>query len=109
MLEVMNLVSNASGRATANQFDICRRDESGVVVERVFQSYKSPCAKLERSGAGEWERLTIYEKGFYSRTTAKWLRVWLEMWLPMEDVPSILKAAREAVWDGSADCYTVEF
>ena len=108
MLEVMNLISNASGRATANQFDICRKVD-GVAVERVFQSYKSPCAKLERSGDSKWERLTIYEKGFYSRTTAKWLRAWLEMWLPMEDVPSILKAAREAVWDGSADCYTVEF
>lgn len=107
MLEVMNLVSNASGRATVNQFDICRKVD-GVAVERVFQSYKSPCAKLERSGAGKWERLTIYEKGFYSRTTAKWLRAWLEMWLPVEDVPGILKAAREAVWNGSADCYTVE-
>ena len=108
MLEVMNLVSNASGRATANQFDICRKVD-GVAVERVFQSYKSPCAKLERSGSGKWEHLTIYEKGFYSRTTAKWLRVWLAMWLPMEDVPGILKAAREAVWEGSADCYAVEF
>ena len=108
MLEVMNLVSNASGRATANQFDICRKVD-GVAIERVFQSYKSPCAKLERSGAGKWERLTIYEKGFYSRTTAKWLRVWLEMWLPVEAVPGILKAAREAVWDGSADYYTMEF
>ena len=107
MLEVMNLVSNASGRATASQFDICRKVD-GVAVERVFQSYKSPCAKLERSDAGNWERLTIYEKGFYSRTTAKWLRVWLEMWLPVEAVPDILKAAKEAVWNGSADCYTVE-
>ena len=107
MLEVMNLVSNASGRATANQFDICRKVD-GVAVERVFQSYKSPCAKLERSGSGRWEKLTFYHDAFYSRTTAKWLRVWLEMFLKLNDVPVILKAAKEAI-NGGAESFVWTF
>ena len=106
MLYVKNLTSPRSGRAVCNQFDISHND-GGIIKERSFQSYGSECARLERMEDGLY-KLTIYRDGFYSRTTAKWLRVWLEMWLPMEDVPSILKAAREAVWNGSADCYTVE-
>ena len=58
MLKVKNMVSARSGRVVANQFDIWRKVD-GVAVERVIQSYKSPCAKLERSGSVKWERLTI--------------------------------------------------
>lgn len=107
MLEVMNLVSNASGRATANQFDICRKVD-GVAVERVFQSYKSPCAKLERSGSGRWKKLTFYHDAFYSRTTAKWLRVWLNIWLNPAAVPDVLKAAKEAI-NGGAESFVWTF
>ena len=100
MLKVKNMVSARSGRVVVNQFDISRFNEAGEAVEHVFQSYESECARLERIGGNDW-RLTIYSDGFYSRTTAKYLRAWLIDHINPERVPDVLKAAKEAINAGA--------
>lgn len=106
MLKVENLVSARSGRVVANQFNISRYDEAGEAVEHVFQSYESECARLENIGGNDW-RLTIYRDGFYSRTTAKYLRAWLMDHINPERVPDVLKAAKEAI-NAGADMWEAE-
>ena len=106
MLKVKNMISARSGRVVTNQFNISRFNEAGEVVEHVFQSYESECARLERIGGNDW-RLTIYRDGFYSRTTAKYLRAWLFTYLPADYIPETLKTAREAIMSG-ADSWTAE-
>ena len=100
MLKVKNMVSARSGRVVANQFDISRYDEAGRAVEHVFQSYASECASLKRTESGLY-KLTIYRDGFYSRTTAKYLRAWLMDTINPEAVPAVLKAAKEAINAGA--------
>ena len=100
MLKVENLVSARSGRVVANQFNISRYDEAGRAVEHVFQSYGSLCASLKRTENGLY-KLTIYRDGFYSRTTAKYLRAWLNYHIKPERVPDVLKAAKEAISAGA--------
>ena len=100
MLKVKNMVSARSGRVVANQFDISRYDEAGRAVEHVFQSYASECASLKRTESGLY-KLTIYRDGFYSRTTAKYLRAWLMDTINPERVPDVLKAAKEAINAGA--------
>ena len=106
MLKVENMVSARSGRVVANQFNISRYDEAGKAVEHVFQSYESECARLENIGGSDW-RLTIYRDGFYSRTTAKYLRMWLIDHINPERVPDVLKAAKEAI-NAGADMWEAE-
>lgn len=106
MMQVKNMVSARSGRVVANQFDISRYDEAGEAVEHVFQSYASECASLKRTESGLY-KLTIYRDGFYSRTTAKYLRVWLMDNINPERVPDVLKAAKEAISNG-ADMWEAE-
>ena len=100
MLKVKNLVSARSGRVVANQFNISRYDEAGRAVEHVFQSYESECATLTWTESGLY-KLTIYRDGFYSRTTAKYLRTWLIDHINSERVPDVLKAAKEAISAGA--------
>ena len=106
MLKVENLVSARSGRVVANQFNISRYDEAGRAVEYVFQSYESECASLSRTESGLY-KLTIYRDGFYSRTTAKYLRTWLIDHINPERVPDVLKAAKEAI-NAGADMWEAE-
>ena len=105
MLKVKNMVSTRSGRVVANQFDIVS-DEAGVIGEYAFQSYGSLCATLARTENGLY-KLTIYRDGFYSRTTAKYLRAWLIDHINPEHVPAVLKAAKEAI-SGGADMWEAE-
>ena len=100
MLKVENLISARSGRVVANQFNISRYDEAGRAVEHVFQSYESECASLKRTENGLC-KLTIFRDGFYSRTTAKYLRIWLIDHINPEHVPAVLKAAKEAINAGA--------
>ena len=100
MLKVKNMVSARSGRVVPNQFNISRYDEAGRAVEHVFQSYESECASLKRTESGLY-KLTIYRDGFYSRTTAKYLRAWLMNNVNPERVPDILREAREAIKNGA--------
>ena len=100
MLKVKNLVSPRSGRTVSNQFDISRTNEAGVIGEYAFQSYGSLCASLKRTESGLF-KLTIYRDGFYSRTTAKYLRAWLIDHINPERVPDVLKAAKEAINAGA--------
>ena len=106
MLKVENLISARSGRVVANQFNISRYDEAGRAVEHVFQSYESECAILKRTESGLY-KLTIYRDGFYSRTTAKYLRAWLIDHINPERVPDVLKAAKEAI-NAGADMWEAE-
>ena len=106
MLKVKNMISTRSGRVVANQFNISRYDEAGRAVEHVFQSYASECASLSRTENGLY-KLTIYRDGFYSRTTAKYLRVWLMDHINSEAVPAVLKAAKEAI-NAGADMWEAE-
>ena len=106
MLKVKNMISARSGRVVANQFDISRYDEAGKAVERVFQSYESECARLERIVENYW-RLTIYPPAFYGRTTAKYFRAWLFTYLPADCIPETLKAAKTAI-SGGAEAWTAE-
>ena len=106
MLKVENMVSSRSGRVVANQFNISRYDEAGRAVEHVFQSYESECASLKRTDSGLY-KLTIYRDGFYSRTTAKYLRAWLNDHINPERVPNVLKAAKEAI-NAGADMWEAE-
>ena len=99
MLKVKNMVSARSGRVVVNQFDIVS-DEAGVIGEYAFQSYGSLCASLKRAENGLY-KLTIYRDGFYSRTTAKYLRAWLIDHINPERVPEVLKAAKEAINAGA--------
>ena len=99
MLKVKNMVSARSGRVVANQFDIVS-DEAGVIGEYAFQSYGSLCASLKRTENG-LHKLTIYKDGFYSRTTAKYLRAWLIDHINPERVPDVLREAREAIKNGA--------
>ena len=99
MLKVKNMISARSGRVVTNQFDIVS-DEAGVIGEYAFQSYSSLCASLKRTGEGLY-KLTIYRDGFYSRTTAKYLRAWLIDHINPERVPDVLKAAKEAFSNGA--------
>ena len=100
MLKVKNMVSARSGRTVTNQFDIFRTDEAGIISEYAFQSYGSLCASLKRTENGLY-KLTIYRDGFYSRTTAKYLRAWLMDNVNPERVPDILREAREAIKNGA--------
>ena len=100
MMQVKNMVSARSGRAVGNQFDISRYDETGRMTECVFQSYASECASLKRTENGLY-KLTIYHNGFYSRTTAKYLRAWLIDHINPERVPDVLREAREAIKNGA--------
>ena len=106
MLKVKNMVSARSGRVVDNQFNISRYDEAGRAVEHVFQSYESECARLERVDEDGWQ-LTIYKDGFYSRTTAKYLRAWLIDHINPERVADVLKAAKEAI-NAGADMWEAE-
>ena len=106
MLRVKNMVSARSGRVVANQFNISRFNEAGEAVEHVFQSYESECATLSRTESGLY-KLTIYRDGFYSRTTAKYLRTWLIDHISPERVPDVLKAAKEAI-NAGADMWEAE-
>ena len=106
MMKVENMVSSRSGRAVANQFNISRYDEAGRAVEHVFQSYESECASLNRTD-GDLYKLTIFRDGFYSRTTAKYLRAWLMDHINPEAVPAVLKAAKEAI-NAGADKWEAE-
>ena len=99
MLKVKNMISARSGRTVANQFDIVS-DEAGVISEYAFQSYGSLCASLKRTESGLY-KLTIYRDGFYSRTTAKYLRAWLIDHINPERVPDVLKAEKEAISNGA--------
>ena len=99
MLKVNNMISARSGRVVANQFDIVS-DEAGIIGEYAFQSYGSLCASLKRTENGLY-KLTIYRDGFYSRTTAKYLRAWLIDHINPEAVPAVLKAAKEAISGGA--------
>lgn len=100
MMQVKNMVSARSGRVVANQFGISRTDEAGIISEYAFQSYGSLCASLKRTESGLY-KLTIYRDGFYSRTTAKYLRAWLMDHINPEAVPGVLKAAKEAINAGA--------
>ena len=100
MMQVKNMVSARSGRTVTNQFDISRTDEAGVIGEYAFQSYGSLCASLKRTENGLY-KLTIYRDGFYSRTTAKYLRAWLIDHINPERVPDVLREAREAIKNGA--------
>ena len=106
MLKVKNMVSARSGRTVANQFDISRTNEAGVIGEYAFQSYGSLCASLKRTENGLY-KLTVYRDGFYSRTTAKYLRAWLNDHISPERVPDVLKAAKAAISAG-ADMWEAE-
>ena len=106
MLKVKNMISTRSGRVVANQFDISRTDEAGIISEYAFQSYGSLCASLKRTESGLY-KLTIYRDGFYSRTTAKYLRAWLIDHINPERVPDVLKAAKEAI-NAGAEKWDVE-
>lgn len=99
MLKVKNMVSARSGRVVGNQFDIVS-DNAGVIGEYAFQSYGSLCASLKRTESGLY-KLTIYRDGFYSRTTAKYLRTWLIDHVNPERVPDVLREAREAIKNGA--------
>ena len=99
MLKVKNMVSTRSGRTVTNQFDIVS-DNAGIIGEYAFQSYGSLCASLKRTESGLY-KLTIYKDGFYSRTTAKYLRAWLMDHINPEAVPAVLKAAKEAISAGA--------
>ena len=100
MMKVENMVSARSGRTVTNQFDISRTDEAGVIGEYAFQSYDSLCATLARTESGLY-KLTIFRDGFYSRTTAKYLRAWLMDHINSERVPDVLREAREAIKNGA--------
>lgn len=100
MMQVKNMVSARSGRVVANQFDISRTNEAGVIGEYAFQSYGSLCASLKRTESGLY-KLTIYRDGFYSRTTAKYLRAWLMDHINPEAVPAVLRAAKETINAGA--------
>ena len=106
MLKVKNMISTRSGRVVANQFNISRFNEAGEAVEHVFQSYESECASLKRTESGLY-KLTIYRDGFYSRTTTKYLRVWLIDHINPEAVPGVLRAAKEAI-NAGADMWEAE-
>ena len=99
MLKVKNMVSERSGRVVANQFDIIA-DNGGIISEYAFQSYGSLCASLTRTERGLY-KLTTYRDGFYSRTTAKYLRAWLMDHIKPNAVPAVLKAAKEAISAGA--------
>ena len=100
MMQVKNMISARSGRTVTNQFDISRTNEAGVIGEYAFQSYDSLCASLKRTEEGLY-KLTIYRDGFYSRTTAKYLRAWLIDHINPERVPDVLREAREAIKNGA--------
>ena len=100
MMQVKNMVSARSGRTVTNQFDISRTDEAGVIGEYAFQSYGSLCASLKRTESGLY-KLTIYRDGFYSRTTAKYLRAWLMDHINPEAGPAVLRAATETINAGA--------
>ena len=100
MMQVKNMISTRSGRTVTNQFDIVRYDEGGRVVEYAFQSYDSLCASVSWTESGLY-KLTIFRDGFYSRTTAKYLRAWLMDHINPERVPDVLKAAKEAINAGA--------
>ena len=106
MLQVKNMVSARSGRVVGNQFDISRTNEAGIIGEYAFQSYGSLCASLKRTEEGLY-KLTIYRDGFFSRTTAKYLRAWLIDHINPERVPDVLKAAKEAI-NAGADMWEAE-
>ena len=99
MMQVKNMISARSGRPVENQFDIIS-DNAGIIGEYAFQSYESLCASLKRTERGLY-KLTIYRDGFYSRTTEKYLRAWLNDHINPERVPDVLKAAKEAISAGA--------
>ena len=68
-MKVRNLTSERTGRGVANQFEIT---DANIVY---FQSYDSICAKAVYHEGKAY--LTFGRDWDYSKTTLKYLRVWL--------------------------------
>lgn len=69
-MQVFNLTSNRSGKAVANQYCVIMDDGT-----RFFRSYAANICKIEPDGT-----ITLDEYYWnYSRTTAKYLRQFLQM------------------------------
>ena len=70
-----NLKSPRTGNSVANQFEIVFTHEQFQTI--FFQSYRTIIAKLHINKKGDWA-VTLDEKDWdYSRTTLRYLRVFL--------------------------------
>lgn len=61
---IQNLQSSRSGREVPNQYNIQIKDMT------IFQSYQTVIAAVKN-------RVLYIDKDFYSRTTSKYLKIWI--------------------------------
>lgn len=93
-MKVKNMVSHR-GNSVANQFVI---KADNMIY---FQSYESICAKLNTLD----RQLTFGSDWDYSRTTLKYLYIWMEeyayrIWSKVDNKPNIRKALQELIDNG---------
>ena len=74
-IKTYNLRSPRTGNAVANQFEIIHEHENFRTI--LFQSYNSVIAKLHLNKKGDWAVYLDSKEWDYSRTTLKYLRVFL--------------------------------
>ena len=74
-IKTYNLKSPRTGNAVANQFEIIHEHDNFKSI--FFQSYDSVIARLYINKKGEWSLYLDSEDWDYSRTTLKYLRVFL--------------------------------
>jgi len=77
-IKTYNLKSPRTGNAVANQFEIEIVRSYNNFRTLYFQSYASTICKLHLNNKGEWAVYLDSKDWDYSRTTLKYLRVFLD-------------------------------
>tara|TARA_B100001094_G_C17545827_1_gene491331 strand:- start:225 stop:539 length:315 start_codon:yes stop_codon:yes gene_type:complete len=78
-IKTYNLKSPRTGNSVANQFEIIHEHENFRTI--FFQSYDSVIAKLHLNNKGDWAITLDPNDWDYSRTTLKYLRVFLDNYI----------------------------
>ena len=78
-IKTYNLRSPRTGNAVANQFEIIHEHDNFKSI--FFQSYDSVIARLYINKKAEWSLYLDSEDWDYSRTTLKYLRVFLNNYI----------------------------
>jgi len=75
-IKTNNIKSPRSGNSVPNQFEIIHTHDNFKTI--FFQSYNSVIAKLHLNKRGDWSLTLDSNDWDYSRTTLKYLRVFLK-------------------------------
>ena len=88
-IKTYNLRSPRTGNSVANQFEIIHEHENFRTI--FFQSYDSVIAKLHLNSKGDWAIYLDSKDWDYSRTTLKYLRVFLKEYIRFDGYTSDIR------------------